>query len=642
MMACLCLSGGIIYLLPFLREGYYKPLQQALHLTHTQLGVLMSVLGTTSIILYFPGGWLADRISPKKLITFSMIATGLSGLYFALLEEGGIPLALTGTFTGIVSGGILLYGYPGALGYRYFFLFIALFCIFGLVSAYLILKKYAGRHREFEIKYRRGASVTNKRSEIANLENFRFPRLSDDECRRMHEASLEILERLGVRLDLKEAVDMLKKAGASVIDGNVVRVPSYLVERALTTAPKQVTLYDRQGNQVMPVSGHRCFFGPGSDCLNIIDHRTGERRNPVLKDVEDGVRLCDSLENIDFVMSMVLPADVEKTLADRYQMEVMLTFSTKPIIFVTYEMSGCRDAVQMAEVVAGGSDALRKKPIVACYINAVSGVHHNKEALQKLLFLASKNLPALYIPASTAAITSPVTPAGSVAMDYAGVLAGLVLSQLKSEGTPVIVTGMPAGGTFDMRTMVTSYCEPERTITQALSHFYGLPMFSIAGVSESKVVDQQAAAEAALSLVVETLAGGNIIHDLGYLESGLTFSLVQLAVCDEIVSWIKGFIKKFEVNDDTLALDVMAKIGPKGQFLDTDHTLKHYKDRWYPSLFERGNFQSWFEKGEKTLAERVADKIEQLLAVHKVEPLPDNLKEELKKIVQEAKRDDET
>ncbi len=484
--------------------------------------------------------------------------------------------------------------------------------------------------------------MTNKPPEIADLENFRFPRLSEDECRRMHEASLEILESIGVRLDLEEAVNMLKKAGASVIDGNVVRVPSHLVENALKTAPKQVTLYDRQGNEAIPVGGYRCFYGPGSDCLNIMDHRTGERRDPILKDVEEGLRLCDSLENIDFVMSMVLPSDVDKTLADRFQMEAMLTYTTKPIIFVTYEMSGCRDAVHMAEVVAGGSDALRKKPMAACYINAVSGVHHNKEALQKLLFLASRNLPALYIPASTAAITSPVTPAGSVAMDYAGVLVGLVLSQLKSEGTPVIVTGMPAGGTFDMRTMVTSYCEPERTITQAMSHFYGLPMFSIAGVSESKVVDQQAAAEAALSLVVETLAGGNIIHDLGYLESGLTFSLVQLAICDEIVSWIKGFIKKFEVNDETLALDVVAKVGPEGQFLDTDHTLKHYRDRWYPSLFERGNFQSWFEKGGKNLAERTADKIEQLLAVHKIEPLPDKTKRELKKIVQEAKRDNET
>ena len=320
-------------------------------------------------------------------------------------------------------------------------------------------------------------------------------------------AALDLLERVGARLDLKDAVALLKSAGARVTDDNLVHIPSSLVERALSIAPKRVILYDRLGHPVMPVEGHRCFYGPGSDCLNIIDHRDGTRREPRLKDIEDGVTLCDSLSNIDFVMSMVLPRDVDTALADRFQMEAMLSFTTKPIVYVTYELGGCLDAVEMAETVAGGAEALQKKPMAACYINVVSGLRHNKEALEKLLFLASKNLPLLYIPASTAGLTSPVTPAGSVVLDYAGVLVGLVLSQLKREGAPVIVTGMPPGGTFDMRTLVTSYCEPERTIAQALSHFYGLPMFSIAGASESKAVDLQAAAEAALSLVVESLAG---------------------------------------------------------------------------------------------------------------------------------------
>jgi trimethylamine--corrinoid protein Co-methyltransferase len=454
----------------------------------------------------------------------------------------------------------------------------------------------------------------------------------------MHEASLDILERIGVRLDLQEAVDLLKGAGARISADNHVHVPARLVEKALSTVPKRVVLYDRNGRPVMPVEGHRCFYGPGSDCLNIIDHHQGTRRQPKLRDVEEGITLCDALPNIDFVMSMVLPQDVDTTLADRFQMEAMLTYTAKPIIYVTYELGGCLDAVKMAEAVAGSAEALREKPMVACYINAVSGLRHNKEALEKLLFLASKNLPLLYIPASTAAVTSPVTPAGSVALDYAGVLVGLVLAQLTREGAPVIVSGMPAGGTFDMRTLVTSYCEPERTITQAVSHFYGLPMFSIAGASESKTVDLQAAAEAALSLVVESLAGGNIIHDLGYLESGLTFSFIQLVVCDEIVSWIKGFMKEFEVSDETLALDVIAEVGPDGQYLGTKHTKKHYRERWYPDLFERANYETWLKNGGKNLSERAAEKIEKILAEHKPAPLPDEVKSKLHEIVRGAHR----
>jgi len=468
------------------------------------------------------------------------------------------------------------------------------------------------------------------------LGRIRFPCLSEDQCRKMHWASLEILERVGVRLHLEEAIQLFKKAGAQIIDNNLVRVPSSLVEKVLSAVPKRVILYDRHGNPAMPVEGHRCFYGPGSDCLNIIDHRSGKRRNPVLKDVVEGVILCDNLSNIDFVMSMLLPSDVNETIADRYQMEAMLNYTTKPIIFVTYEFEGCIDAVKMAEVVVGGPEALRQNPLVACYINVPSGVLHNKDSLKKLLFLASKNLPVLYIPSSTAGATGPVTPAGAAALDYAGVLVGLVLSQLKREGSPFVVSGIPPGH-LDMRTLVGTYCEPERGITQAMAHFYGLPMFSIGGASESKTLDLQAAAEAALSLTVETLAGGHIIHDMGYLESGLTFSFAQLVICDEIVSWIKAFAKGFEVSDESLALEVIAKVGPEGQFLNTKHTLKHYRERWYPSLFDRATYESWQEKGGKTLTERAAERIELILTEHKPEPLPLKVKENLRKIVQKAK-----
>lgn len=466
-----------------------------------------------------------------------------------------------------------------------------------------------------------------------------FPVLSKTQGRRMHDACLETLERVGVRLYLQEAVELLKKAGARVSDGNLVRIPANLVEKALDTAPKQVILHDRGGRPVMPVGGSRSFYGPGSDCLNIIDHRTGERRKPVVRDVEEGSVVCDALTHVDYVMSMVLPSDVDGTVADRFQMEAMLSSTTKPIIYVTYDASGCRDAVEMAEAVMGGAEALRKTPFVACYINAVSGLRHNKEALEKLLFLAGKSLPSLYIPSSTAGVTSPVTPAGSVALDFAGVLAGLVLAQLKREGAPVIVPGMPAGGTLDMKTLVLSYAEPERTLTTALARFHGLPTFAIAGASESKVVDGQAASEAALTLAVETLAGSNIIHDLGYLESGLTFSLAQLVICDEIAGWIKAFGKGYEVNDETLALDLIAELGPDGDFLNSDHTLKHFRERWYPTVFERVNFETWQKRGGRTCAERAAETVSRLLDERRPEPLPGEVREKLRQVIRRAKAD---
>jgi trimethylamine--corrinoid protein Co-methyltransferase len=163
-------------------------------------------------------------------------------------------------------------------------------------------------------------------------------------------------------------------------------------------------------------------------------------------------------------------------------------------------------------------------------------------------------------------------------------------------------------------------------------------MFSIAGASESKSADLQAAAEAALSLVVESLAGGNIIHDLGYLESGLTFSFIQLALCDEITSWIKGFMKRFEVSDEALALDVIEKMGPDGQYLGTKHTKDHYRERWYPGLFERADYGTWLKNGGKDFSERARVKIDKILGEHKPAPLPPDIQARIQEIAHRARR----
>ena len=466
-----------------------------------------------------------------------------------------------------------------------------------------------------------------------------YGRLAPEQCQKLHNASLEILARTGARLYDQEAIDLLRQAGASVSDGNLVRIPAGLVEKAFSTVPKRVTLYDRNGKAAIFLEEGNCHFGPGSDCLNIIDHRTGERRNPVLQDVVEGMTVCDALPHIDFVMSMFLPADVDAMVSDRYQMEAMLNNTTKPIVFVTNEFSGCVDAVEMAEVVAGGPEALKLRPFVACYINVTTGLRHNEEALQKLLFLADRGLPAMYVPVVVSGISGPMTMAGSLALINAGVLVGLVLSQLKREGAPFIVPGWGAEG-IDMKTMVNPYCAPEpKGIAHAIGHHYNLPIFGLGGCSESKLVDQQAAAEAALTLMAETLGGANLIHDLGYLESGLCGSLAQLVICDEMVGWLEHMMAPVEINEETLALNLIDEIGPDGQFLDTEHTMAHFRERWYPDVFERGNYDQWQAKGGKSLGERAAERVEKILAEHRPEPLPEDVAQKIRAIVRRAEEE---
>ncbi len=461
-------------------------------------------------------------------------------------------------------------------------------------------------------------------------------KLSEGQCQKLYWACLEILERTGVRLFEQEAIDLLKSAGARVTDGNHVRIPAGMVEKAFVTVPKNVSLYDRNGKRAMQAGGHRCYFGTGSDCPNIIDHRTGERRSAILHDIVEGMKICDALEHIDFVMSMFLPSDVPQERLDRYAMEAMLNNTTKHLVYVTTEMSGCLDAVKMAEIVAGGEEELRSNPFATCYINVTTGLRHNEEALQKLLYLSGKGLPFTYIPSAQGGVTAPITVAGTMALNNAGVFVGLLLSQLKREGTPFIMPGW-GGNMLDMRTTIQPYADPQKR-GQAIdfAHFLGLPMFSLGGCTESKTVDQQAAAEAALTLFTDAIFGGNLIHDVGYLESGLSGSLPFLSICNEIISWLEAFMEETEINDETLALNLIDEVGPDGQYLDNPHTLKHFRKRWYPNLFERFNCDGWEREGAKDLGTRATEFVEKTLADHTPDPLPANIARQVHAVIEKS------
>jgi trimethylamine---corrinoid protein Co-methyltransferase len=263
-----------------------------------------------------------------------------------------------------------------------------------------------------------------------------------------------------------------------------------------------------------------------------------------------------------------------------------------------------------------------------------TGLRHNEEALQKLLYLSKKNIPFFYIPGAMAGAAGPVTVAGSNAVRMAGALAGLVIAQLNNEGAPVVLPGWGALA-LDMRTTVQSYTGPDHQgVTQSIAHFLNMPMFANAGASDSKLVDQQAGIEPALTLLFNSLAGSQIVHDVGYLESGLSGSIAQIVICDEILSWIKRALKPVEINQETLALDLINEIGPDGQYIDTEHTFRHFKEQWHPTLFDRNNFQGWENKGGKTLLERAAERVEKILANHKPDLLPKEIQKQIRSYVE--------
>jgi trimethylamine--corrinoid protein Co-methyltransferase len=458
--------------------------------------------------------------------------------------------------------------------------------------------------------------------------------LTDEQCRLIHSASLEILERTGVLLYYQPAVELLKKAGCFV-EENRVRIPAHLVEWALRTAPSHIRLYDRHGKPALPLGDRTSTFGTGSDCLNILDHRTDKRRKALLQDVVDGILVADAMPHIDFIMSMFLPSDAP-VAEDVRQMEVMLTYSAKPICFVTYEWEGTAEIIEMLELVVGGAEQLRAKPTAILYINPTSGFRHNEEALHKLMYVAEKHLPCVYWPEVGRGLTCPITFAGAMACSNAGHLTGLVIAQLVNEGAPVaLCSAVPF--TLDMKTMVVPYVDPDcKAFGLEMSHYYDLPAFNWGGMSDSKVLDEQAIMEATLSLFAATLNGGNLIHDVGYMESGLMGSLELVVICDEIISWLKDSMQGLEINEETLALDVIHEHALSADFLEAEHTLRHVREDWQPRLVDRHNHEQWMASGGLSMRERARARIDEILAQEPDRILPPEIEKKIKDIAERA------
>jgi len=341
----------------------------------------------------------------------------------------------------------------------------------------------------------------------------------------------------------------------------------------------------------------------------------------------------DALPNLDFVMSMYLPCDVPEERYERQQMAVMLQESTKPIVFVGIEAASTVYAVEMASVVAGGLEALQRCPFVINYVNTVSAFRHNEESVRRLLYAAERNLPSIYAPGRTRGTLVPITVAGGIALGNAGHLAGVVLSQLKREGSPILGR-RPGGDALDMRSMTNLYACPDAgPFAWALAQHYGLPTFGEAGCSDAKVFDAQAAGEAALTIFDNALNGVNLCHDVGYLDAAMTGSLELVAYSDEVIGWVRRYLRRLEINEETLALDLIHEMGPDGNFIEARHTLRHVREDWAPTLMDRNNYSRWSDQGATTLQQRANRRVRDILENHKAEPLPAAVVEQLQEII---------
>jgi len=467
----------------------------------------------------------------------------------------------------------------------------------------------------------------------------RFQLLSEAQLERVHWAALEVLRRTGVNVLVEEARELLKKAGAKV-DGVRARLPSHLVEWAIRTAPSRVVLCDRNGKPAMYLEGTMAYYGTGSDTVHTIDPYTGEKREAVKTDIANAAKVCDALPNIDFVMCMGIGSDVTGSISDLHHFEAMVNNTKKPLIPTAWNVVNCRDIVEMAEIVADGPDALRQNPFIVMYTEPISPLILATDPTEKILYMASKGLPVICGTGKVGGATCPVTLAGALAQGIAEGLAGVTVAQLKQEGTPVIFGGERLH--MDMSSTLCSYGAPEFMLSVVcnaeMATYYKLPSWSYAGCSDAKTFDQQAAFEGAMMSLLAGLSGGNLNHDVGYLEAGLTSSLEFIVASDEFVGWIKRLMRGIEISEEMFALDVIDRVGPGGQFLTEGHTYRHFKEDWFPRLLDRGSYEVWKEKGRRTLGERANQRVKEILEDYLPEPLPESVRKKLLMIIERAEQ----
>lgn len=469
--------------------------------------------------------------------------------------------------------------------------------------------------------------------------------LSDEQVQAIHNATLEILAQTGVEMQDPQGRELLLEAGAWESNGpstgsgqSRIKIPENLVEDAIASAPLRIPLYDRLGNLTMPLELGKVFFGSGSDTTFTLDVETGERRRTTAQDVEDTARLCDALDNIDFIMSMGNPSDVPPDDLYIHEFIRMIRGSIKSNVYTAKNRRDMEDIYRIAVAVAGGEEALRAEPFLLLYAQPISPLLIPEESLQKLIFCAEKGIPASYVPSTNTGGGGPITLAGALALGNAECLVGLIISQLIRPGTPFLY-GMNTAA-MDMKSTIVSYGSPEWSLGMAawtdLARFYNLPSWGFGGATDSKVVDAQAGLEATFSIMSAFLTRCTLVHDVGYIEYGSTSSMEMLVIADEIIAMTRFLVEGVAVNETTLALDAIARVRPGGGFLTDDHTLDNWKwAQWRSALIDRNRHDRWVKLGRKEMFTRANERAREILEKHAVPPLSEETKAVIAEVLAE-------
>ena len=459
--------------------------------------------------------------------------------------------------------------------------------------------------------------------------------LSEKNIVKIHETSLRILEEIGVKVALEEALQIFKKHGAKV-EGETVRIPPSVVEKGLELVPHQFLMAGREERNDLHMEDKRVYLGTGGAALTVLDLETGEPRPGTLRDIAQLAKLVDALENVHFYLRPCVPQDIPKEAMDVNQFYAGLANTAKNVMAAAQSVQTAKDVIEMAGMIAGGEAALIRRPFISFVTSwMISPLHFATETTRVLLEVTRRKIPVALSSAPMAGSTSPVTLAGALAQVHAEQLSGIALTQLANPGSPVLYGAIPSMADFRSMTYVGGGVEfglMNAAASQMAQHIR-VPNYNSAGLTDSKVPDIQAGYEKAYSLCLCVLAGSNFIHHAaGMLESMKGVAYEQYVIDDEIIGMALRLLKGIQIDEETLGLDAIREVGPSGNFLSSMHTVKYMRQEYFKqTLGDRQSREAWEKAGALDGRERARKKAREILKTHKPKGIDPKIDQEIRK-----------
>ena len=443
-----------------------------------------------------------------------------------------------------------------------------------------------------------------------------FEYFSTKDLEKIHDATLTVMETAGLVFSYGPARNLFAKAGCK-IDGQRVFFPKKLVEEQIEKAPSQFTLYARDPEKNVMIGGDNIAFMPcyGAPFVNDMDKG---RRKGTLEDFNNFAKLAYESPNMDITGgNMTEPNDVPVAQRNAERIYSSMVLSDKPFMGAGTGGADARQTIEMASLVFGSRKEMEQKPPFISILCSLTPLGYDDKMCEGIMEYAKAGMPQLISSLAIAGATSPVTMEGTLVVQNAEVLAGITLSQLVREGTPIVFAGSSSAAA--MRYGTLSIGAPEMAINTAataqMGRFYNLPVRGGGALTDSKTMDSQAAFESMMSMMMATTSGINfVLHSAGILEGYITASYEKFIIDNEICGMCKRIKKGEDITAEKLTVDAIRQVGPGGEYLTHMHTFKHFKQALYtPRMEERDNFTSWESKGSLTMEQRANAKYKEIL-----------------------------